>query len=184
MDDLLIYYGNSMRSVFAQGERLKLKCVSFESLVEGDIVAVKLENRQYVHRIIEKKQDKAVTMGDNNLYADKDILTPESTFFLVYAAGNGVDSWRKIAGGARGMIGFCLHQRRQRLRSFSGKVFSKLEKSFFWRRMPTEKKQFGNEICYYHRNRVIARVTSDRKVIYNSWLARLLYVVPEEKQDE
>ena len=181
MNDLLIYYGNSMRSVFAQGERLKLQKVSFEALVEGDIVAVKIDDRQYVHRVIEKNGNSALTMGDNNWQVDEDILTPESTFFLVTGAVNQANELRKVTGGSRGMMEFCRHQYRQRLRSTAAKVFSDLEKYFFWRRVLKEKRQFGNEICYYHRNRVIVRVAADGRVIYSSWLARLLYAVPEGK---
>ena len=66
-----VYYGSSMYRVFTPGERLELEEVGFDDLQVGDVVVVNVPGqKQYVHRIIEKKSGVAVTMGDNNADID------------------------------------------------------------------------------------------------------------------
>lgn len=50
-----IYTGNSMKGVFVPGETLSLAEKGFETLREGDVVAILSRTPHVVHRIIEKK---------------------------------------------------------------------------------------------------------------------------------
>ena len=76
-----VYYGCSMYRVFTPGEKLFLSEVEFDSLQAGDIIAIrKPGEKQYVHRVIEKNAQYAVTMGDNNPTAD---LLQKNTFAVM-----------------------------------------------------------------------------------------------------
>ena len=59
-----VYTGNSMRGAFVPGETLILAETAFETLQTGDVVAIFERTPYYVHRIVEKNADRAVTMGD------------------------------------------------------------------------------------------------------------------------
>ena len=175
-----VYYGNSMRSVFTAGERLQLENIDFEQLQIGDVVAVFSAGKQYVHRVIQIADGRAVTMGDNNFQPDKLVLTAGSDFKLVTAAADETGAVRPIAGGAAGMKLFKQHQKLQRRRRWAADWFKRLEKLFFWRITLREKTSFGDETCYYYRNQAIARRTGSGAVVYNSWRNRLRFRVPED----
>ena len=72
-----LYTGDSMRGAFATGETLILAETAFETLRVGDVVAIFDRTPYYVHRIVEKNADCAVTMGDNNDCPDVLKLTPQ-----------------------------------------------------------------------------------------------------------
>jgi hypothetical protein len=183
MDDP-IYYGNSMRSVFNTGERLQLKEIGFDALQTGDIVAVTAGEKHYVHRIIEINAGYAVTMGDNNLDPDEELLTPESRFMLAVGAVARNGEFRKISGGAEGMREFRRHQKLQRRRYRAGRILEKLERVFFWRVKPDSVVCYGGEKCYFYRGNAVARRNIRNKLIYTSWKKRLLFYIPQEWKDE
>ena len=185
MPDFPVYYGNSMYRVFVPGERLVLENISFGDLLAGDVITVKIPGKRlYVHRVIEKSADQAVTMGDNNDEPDEYIVTAQSDFQLVTAALTSDGTRRIIARGQQGMRDFLIHRRRRKVCQMMRMLFIKCEKLFFWRKVVMEKKLFGSESCYYWKDRVIARRTADGKVIYCSWLDHLRFRLPEEVQDE
>ena len=185
MSDFPVYYGNSMYRVFVPGERLVLEDISFGDLLAGDVVTVKVPGKRlYVHRVIEKTADHAVTMGDNNNEPDEYIVTAQSDFQLVTAALTSDGTRRAVSRGSCGLRDFFRNRRQRKIHFLIHKVLIKCEKLFFWRRVVMEKKLFGCETCYYWKNRVIARRTGDGKVIYRSWLDRLKFRLPEETQDE
>ena len=186
MKDLPVYYGNSMRSVFAPGERLLLKTVDFAALQPGDIVMVEAQRVNYVHRVIRKTAEFAVTMGDNNEQADDNLVWPTSKFSLVSGCVKSDGTVRNVACGRQGMSEFYHHQRRMAIRRWGRNVFEKMEWLFFWRIKADRIREFGSEKCYFYRNVPVARRTAAGKIVYTSWRMRLLFKVPsgEEKHAE
>lgn len=110
------YTGNSMRGMFAPGDMLILTKIPFELLECGDIVAVFDRTPFYVHRIIDKTRQQAVTMGDNNDRPDTIPLSRTSRFLLV----EGVIPVGTISGIVfpveGGRIGMGQFRRQQRIR--------------------------------------------------------------------
>lgn len=185
MSDFPVYYGNSMYRVFTTGERLVLENISFDELLAGDIITVKVPGKRlYVHRVIEKSVDRAVTMGDNNNEPDEYVVTAESDFQLVIAALTPEGSQRAISRGKHGLREFFSHRRLRKVHFLIRKILFKCEKLLFWRKLVSDKKIFGRETCYFWKNKAIARRTSDGKVIYGSWVDFLRFQVPEDAQDE
>ena len=177
-----VYYGCSMYRVFTPGEKLFLSEVEFDSLQAGDIIAIrKPGEKQYVHRVIEKNAQYAVTMGDNNPAPDLLHITRQDVFFLVVSAENNQGKVRKISGGAAGMKDFYAHRRRRWLRLLCRKILFKSEKLLFWRITVRESKQFGDEICYYWKSHAVGRKTADGRKAYASWRDFLRFRLPEDK---
>ena len=79
------YTGNSMRGMFVPGDILLLSATTYGDLECGDIVAVFDSTPYYVHRVIRKTPESAVTMGDNNGTPDSIPLTEKSRFMMVKA---------------------------------------------------------------------------------------------------
>ena len=83
LPDRGIYHGNSMSDVFIDGDILIFSDVPFDRLECGDIVAVFDRSPYYVHRIVRKTWDVAITMGDNNRRPDALVLNKNSKFRFV-----------------------------------------------------------------------------------------------------
>ncbi len=111
-----IYTGNSMKGVFVPGETLSLAEKGFETLREGDVVAILSRTPHVVHRIIEKKADHAITMGDNNDHPDTMKLSCDADFRLVTGAISLDGTFRPVKGGEAGMAQFRRQQRKRRMR--------------------------------------------------------------------
>ena len=110
-----IYTGNSMKGMFVPGETLCLAERGFETLREGDVVAILSQTPHIVHRIIEKKADCAITMGDNNDHPDTMHLSSETNLRLVTGAISLDGTFRSVKGGESGMEQFRRQQRKRRL---------------------------------------------------------------------
>lgn len=110
------YTGNSMRGMFEPGDMLILTKIPFELLECGDVVAVFDRTPFYVHRIIDRTRQQAVTMGDNNDRPDISILSGKSRFLLVEGVipvGTTTGFVIPVEGGYLGMRQF---RRQQRIR--------------------------------------------------------------------
>ena len=110
-----IYTGNSMKGMFVPGEMLCLEEKGFEMLQEGDVVAILSRTPHIVHRIIKKKADYAITMGDNNDRPDTTKLSCETSLRLVTGAISKDGTLRSVKGGVSGMNQFRRQQRKRRL---------------------------------------------------------------------
>lgn len=110
-----IYTGNSMKGMFVPGEMLYLEERVFEMLQEGDVVAILSHTPHIVPRIIEKKTDYAITMGDNNDRPDATILSCETSLRLVTGAISLDGTFRSVKGGESGMEQFRRQQRKRLL---------------------------------------------------------------------
>ena len=177
-----VYYGSSMYRVFTPGERLELEEVGFDDLQVGDVVVVNVPGqKQYVHRIIEKKSGAAVTMGDNNADIDDFRVTPQSNFRRVIFAVSADGARRQIAGGSAGMKDFYRHRRQRKFRLTVRKMLKSCEFLLFWRHTLHEKKVFGGDECFYWKSRAVARRTADGRCAYTSWRDFLRFRLPEDK---
>ena len=177
----VIYYGNSMYRVFTPGERLELAEADFKDLQAGDIVVVENSGKNtYVHRVVEKNHEFAVTMGDNNPAVDEYKLTRESDFLLVVAALTPQGKKRQINGGKQGLREFYRHRRQRAWRMQVGRIARWAERLFFWRITLHEQKKFGQEVCFYRNGRAIARRTADGRVAYMNWRDRIIFRLPED----
>ncbi len=114
--DKALYTGNSMKGMFAPGETLCLAERGFETLQEGDVVAIFSRTPHIVHRIIEKTAEYAITMGDNNDRPDTVKLQNGASFRLVTDAISLDGTRRPVKGGESGMKQFRRQQGRRRLR--------------------------------------------------------------------
>lgn len=177
---LPIYCGNSMRSVFTNGEQLELEPVSFEMLREGDIVVIMGTSRQYVHRVIRITPESAVTMGDDNAMPDRMPLTSKSEFMRVRAAISSNGRSRVIPGGATGMLLFQRHQRWRRRRIFLGGIWCRLEPWAFWRIPARTQYRFGPDVCFYFRGMPIAHRSAKGRLKYFTPVKQLFFRVPEK----
>jgi hypothetical protein len=111
-----IYTGNSLKGMFVPGETLCLAERGFETLREGDVVTILSHTPHIVHRVIEKKADYAITMGDNNDRPDTMHLSPETSLRLVTGAISLDGTFRSVKGGQSGMEQFRRQQRKRLLR--------------------------------------------------------------------
>jgi len=176
------YTGNSMRGTFVPGETLTLAETAFESLQTGDVVAIFERSPFYVHRIIEKNADCAVTMGDNNDHPDPLELTQDSRFELVVHAKslNGIE--RQIAGGEAGMEQFHRQQRQQKFRRFMGLIIRPFKPLKFLR-LPanTETKFRDGTVQWSFVGIPVAARTPSGRIRYLHWSKRLFFRIPAQK---
>ena len=177
-----IYTGNSMSGTFVPGETLFLAETAFETLQKGDVVAIFERTPYYVHRIVEKKADGAVTMGDNNDRPDPLKLTPGSRFKLVVRAKtlNGIE--RQIARGETGMERFRRQQRRRKLRRFAGLPLLPFKPLKFLR-LPANKETVFRDgtVQWSFAGIPVAARPPSGGIRYLHWSKRLFFRVPAQK---
>lgn len=108
LPDRGIYHGNSMSDVFVDGDILIFSDVPFDRLECGDIVAVFDRSPYYVHRIVKKKWNITITMGDNNRRPDVLKLNKNSRFRFVsnYIPVESPVLLLPVEGGGKGMKRF------------------------------------------------------------------------------
>jgi len=108
LPDRGVYHGNSMSNVFVDGDILIFSDVLFDQLECGDVVAVFERSPYYVHRIVRKTSDIAITMGDNNLTPDRLELNQNSKFRFVrnYIPMKKPGTVLAVTGGSGGMEQF------------------------------------------------------------------------------
>ena len=177
-----VYTGNSMRGAFVPGEMLSLAETAFETLQTGDIVAIFERTPYYVHRIIEKNADRAVTMGDNNDRPDPLKLTPESQFRLVVRAKSLSGAIRTVPGGEAGMEQFRCQQKKRKLRRFAGSLLRPFKPLKFLRLPAYTETRFrdGTVQWSFAGIPVAARAPSGR-IRYLHWSKRLFFRLPAQK---
>lgn len=177
------YTGNSMRGMFEPGDMLILKRIAFELLECGDIVAVFDRSPFYVHRIVDKTQQQAVTMGDNNDRPDTMFLTRKSKFLLVEGVipvGTTTDFVFPVKGGRIGMVQF---RRQQRIRR-TIRLILRIMREIRWIgrfRIPAKKEtrfRDGTIQWSFGSIPVAARNPSGRTKYLSSW-KRLLFRIPK-----
>ena len=174
------YTGNSMRGAFVPGETLSLAEKAFETLQKGDIVAIFDRTPYYVHRIVEKNADCAVTMGDNNDRPDSFRLKPDSRFKLVVCAQglNGVI--RHVAGGNAGMAHFRAQQQKRKRRRFAMLLLSPFRPLKPLRIPARSETRFRDGTVQWNFGRIpVAARTPEGKTIYQHWSKRLFFRIPE-----
>ncbi len=176
------YTGNSMRGVFVPGETLFLVETAFETLQKGDVVVAFDREPHYVHRIVEKNTDCAVTMGDNNGRPDPLKLTPASRFRLVVRAQGLDGTMREIHGGNAGMEQFRLQQRKVRVRRFAGLLIRPFRPLKFLRIPARTETRFRDGTVQWSCGGipVAARHPSGRTV-YLHWSKFFLFRIPAQK---
>ena len=175
------YTGNSMRGAFVPGETLILAETAFETLQEGDTVAIFTRSPYYVHRIIEKNADYAVTMGDNNDRPDAAKLTPDSPFRLVVSARSLNGAMRSVPGGADGMEQFRRQQRRRKLRQFAGLLVRPFKPLKSLRIPADTETRFRDGTVQWNRGRIpVAARNPAGKIVYQHWSKRLLFRIPAQ----
>ena len=113
LPDRGVYHGNSMGDVFTDGDILIFEEVPFDKLECGDIVAVFERLPYYVHRIVRKTWDVAITMGDNNPKPDELELNKNSRIMFVrsYIPVESPVLLLPVEGGVKGMKQFHSQQR-------------------------------------------------------------------------
>ena len=175
------YTGSSMRGMFRDGDLLDLRAEPFESLTPGDVVAVFEREPFYVHRVVRRTADRAVTMGDNNLTPDKLELTPESVFRLVYRRHTTDGQVVEVARGADGMRLFRRQQRKRRFFALFPCMLSVFRPLKGLRIPAREASRFrdGSVQWSWHGIPVAVRKNNGR-VVYLKWSRRMVFRVPEE----
>lgn len=178
-----VYTGNSMRGAFVPGETLILAETAFETLQTGDVVAIFERTPYYVHRIVEKNADRAVTMGDNNDRPDPLPLTPDSRFKLAVRTKSLNGTEREIAGGEAGMEQFRRQQHKRKLRRFAGLLIAPFKPLKFLR-LPanTETKFRDGTVQWSFASIPVAARTPAGKTVYLHWSKRLFFRLPTQKE--
>lgn len=174
-----VYTGGSMRGSFVPGETLILAETAFDTLQTGDIVAIFDRSPYYVHRVVEKNADYAVTMGDNNDRPDAARLTPDSRFKLVVRAKtlNGME--REISEGEAGMAQFRRQQRKRRFASMLIRPFRPLK---FLRLPANRETRFRDGTVQWSFAGIpVAARSPAGKTVYLHWSKRLFFRIPAQK---
>ena len=177
--DKAVYTGNSMRRGIIPGEMLVLSETTFETLRSGDVVAMFDRTPYIVHRILEKKVDSAITMGDNNDRPDAMELTRGVPFRLVTGVMSADGSIRPVAGGEAGMRQFRRQQRKRKLRRFAGLLVRPLKPLKFMRIPVRRETRFrdGTVQWSFAGIPVAARAPSGR-FMYLHWSKHLFFRIP------
>ena len=176
------YTGDSMHGTFVPGETLILAETAFETLQTGDVVAIFDRSPYYVHRIIEKNAEYAVTMGDNNGRPDALKLTRDSRFRLVIRAKslNGIE--REISGGKAGMARFRRQQRRWKLRRFASMLIRPFKPLKILRIPANRETRFRDGTVQWSFTGIpVAARSPAGKTVYLHWSKRLLFRIPAQK---
>lgn len=175
------YTGNSMHGMFVQGDILLLTSIPYRMLECGDIVACFDNSPFYVHRIIRKTPECAVTMGDNNARPDPAELTPQSDFMLVtaYIPLHSPGRVLPVERGARGMTRFRRQQRLVRGRMAVERLF-RLFRVLGVLRLPAHgKTRFRDGTVQWSFMGIpVAARTPDGKTTYLHWSKRLFFRIP------
>ena len=179
------YSGESMLGVFVPGETIFLAETAFETLREGDVVAIFDRTPYYVHRIVEKNADYAVTMGDNNARPDEMKLTSASQFKLVTDARGLDGSIRKVSSGNAGMEQFRRQQRKRNLRTFAGALLRPLRPLKFLRIPANTDTKYRDGTVQWSCGRIqVAARTANGKIKYLHWSKRLFFRIPESREEK
>ena len=185
MPDDAIYTGDSMRGAFVPGETIFLSETAFETLREGDVVAIFERTPYYVHRIVEKNEECAVTMGDNNARPDTLKLSRDSRFKVVTEVRGLDGSMRKVSGGEPGMEQFRRQQHELHLRRFVGTLLRPLRplKNL---RIPakTETKYRDGTVQWSCGGIPVAARTAQGKTKYLHWSKRFFFRIPEHGKEK
>ena len=176
------YTGDSMRGTFVPGETLILAETAFDTLQTGDVVAIFNRSPYYVHRIVEKNEGEAVTMGDNNGCPDPLKLTRDSRFRLVTQA-RGLDGIiRQIPGGKAGIAQFRRQQRRWKLRRFASMLIHPFRPLKFLRLPANKETRFRDGTVQWSFAGIpVAARNPAGKTVYLHWSKRLLFRIPAQK---
>ena len=176
------YTGDSMHGTFVPGETLILAETAFETLLTGDIVAIFERSPHYVHRVVEKNAEYAVTMGDNNGCPDPLKLTCDSRFRLVTEA-RGLDGIvRQIPGGEAGMARFRRQQRRRTFRRFVSMTIRPFKPLKFLRIPANRETKFRDGTVQWSFAGIpVAARSPAGKTVYLHWSKRLLFRIPAQK---
>ncbi len=171
--------GDSMRGAFVPGETLFLAETPFETLRKGDVVAIFGRTPYYVHRLVEKNADCAVTMGDNNDRPDTMKLTPDSRFQLVVRARGLDGTERQVPGGDAGMEQFRRRQRRRRFLRFAGALLRPFKPLKFLRIPANTETRFRDGTVQWSCGRIpVAARTPSGRIRYLHWSKRLFFRIP------
>ncbi len=180
------YIGNSMRGMFKHGDILLLNDISYGMLKCGDIVAVFNRTPHYVHRIIDKNPDYAITMGDNNPQPDELKLTRKSKFMIVEAMIPGAtpEVILQVDGGYDGMKQFYRQQRILRFKRTAGNLFPFYRKLGILRIAVRKETRFRDGTVQWSCCGIpVAASTPDGKTEYLHWSKRLFFRIPVQMQD-
>ena len=176
------YTGDSMRGTFVPGETLILAETAFDTLQTGDVVAIFDRSPYYVHRVVEKNAEYAVTMGDNNGRPDALKLTRDSRFRLVIRAKslNGIE--REISGGEAGLAQFCRQQRRRTFRRFVSMTIRPFKPLKILRLPANKETRFRDGTVQWSFAGIpVAARNPAGKTVYLHWSKRLLFRIPAQK---
>lgn len=174
-----LYTGNSMRGMFVPGETLFLAETPFETLQKGDIVAIFSRTPYYVHRVVEKNTDRAVTMGDNNARPDTLPLTPDIRFRLVVLARGLDGTVRQVTGGEAGMMQFRIQQRKRKRHRFAMLLLAPFRPLKSLRIPARRETRFRDGTVQWSFGRIpVAARTPEGKTVYQHWSKRLFFRIP------
>ncbi|MCB2211672.1 nucleotidyltransferase family protein [bacterium] len=101
----LTYYGGSMRSLFRDGERLRVRACSMDAVRAGDVIVFRAssEERHVVHRVIRREETVLLTRGDDLVTVDVRPVTYELFVGRVEAVQRR-GSWNAVCGGRGGWV--------------------------------------------------------------------------------
>ena len=178
------YKGDSMRGAFVPGETLFLAETAFETLRKGDVVVIFDSDPYYVHRIVERNSDCAVTMGDNNDRPDSMKLTPSVRFRLVVRAQALDGTVRQVAAGEAGMEQFRRHQRKRRLRRFAALLIRPFRPLKFLRIPAKTETRFRDGTVQWSCAGIpVAARNPSGRTMYLHWSKRLFFRIPAQKDN-
>jgi signal peptidase len=68
--ELFKIISNSMYPILKKGDVAIVERIGFEEIKIGDIIAFKIEDKIFIHRVVIIRNNIITTKGDNNLYND------------------------------------------------------------------------------------------------------------------
>ncbi len=101
----LTYNGGSMRSLFRQGDRLRVQPCLVTDVRAGDVIVYlnRSRDRHVVHRVMHILSSGFETRGDDRITADKELVIPDQFVGRVIAVWRS-HSWKPVRGGIVGLI--------------------------------------------------------------------------------
>ena len=173
-----IYSGSSMLGTLFPGDRIYLVPATFSSLECGDIVAVKSDHSEYIHRVIAIDENQAVTMGDNNDAPDPVKLDFNSEFMRLGHVETPSGMLRCVAQGKAGMKQFARIRNKRKFFHLLRRMWHTAEKIFIFRLTLTKFCTFadGSRVYYFGRFPIL-HSDSAGSVLYRKLWQKLFFVI-------
>ncbi|MCQ2378416.1 MAG: hypothetical protein MJ016_04285 [Victivallaceae bacterium] len=151
-----------MFRVFADGDIVITRPIAFDEVRRGDIVVFARNDGKVIHRVWRKTASFLEMIGDNNPRPDAEKLGRNAALELAVVRIDRKKRRSPVGRGGRGVCRFVCNRMRRAVRGALSKMLHALLRVVDWRRKLPEPERFGDDLCYFSGERLIARGRADR----------------------